>query len=60
MQVSPASYHFIPLRSKYFPQHPVLKHPQSQNISIMSTMVFKQEMYLGVVYGYVPFPKYLE
>jgi hypothetical protein len=24
----PASHHFLPLRSKYFPQHPVLKHPQ--------------------------------
>jgi hypothetical protein len=24
-QFSPASCHFIPLRSKYFPQHPVLK-----------------------------------
>jgi hypothetical protein len=23
------SYHFIPLRSKHSPQHPVLKHPQS-------------------------------
>jgi hypothetical protein len=29
MQLSPASYHFIPLRSKYSPQHPVLKHPPS-------------------------------
>jgi hypothetical protein len=28
MQFSPASYHFISLRSKHFPQHPVLKHPQ--------------------------------
>jgi hypothetical protein len=28
-QFSPASYHFIPLRSKYSPQHPVLKHPHS-------------------------------
>jgi len=24
---SPASCHFLPLRSKYFPQHPLLKHP---------------------------------
>jgi hypothetical protein len=23
----PTSYHFVPLRSKYSPQHPVLKHP---------------------------------
>jgi hypothetical protein len=29
MQFSPTSYDFIPLRSKYSPQHPVLKHPQS-------------------------------
>jgi hypothetical protein len=29
MQLSPTSYYFIPLWSKYSPQHPVLKHPQS-------------------------------
>jgi hypothetical protein len=29
MQFSPPSRHFIPLWSKYPPQHPVLKHPQS-------------------------------
>jgi hypothetical protein len=29
MQFSPASCHFIPLWSKYSPQHHVLKHPQS-------------------------------
>jgi hypothetical protein len=28
MQFSPTCYHFISLRSKYSPQHPVLKHPQ--------------------------------
>jgi hypothetical protein len=28
MQSSPASRHFLPLRSKYSPQHPVLKQPQ--------------------------------
>jgi hypothetical protein len=27
MQFSPISHHFIPPRSKYYPQHPVLKHP---------------------------------
>jgi hypothetical protein len=26
-QFSPTSCHFISLRSKYSPQHPVLKHP---------------------------------
>jgi hypothetical protein len=29
MQFSPMSSHFISLRSKYSPQHPVLNHPQS-------------------------------
>jgi hypothetical protein len=29
MQLSPLSRHIIPLLSKYPPQHPVLKHPQS-------------------------------
>jgi hypothetical protein len=28
MQFSPISLHFISLRTKYSPQHPVLKHPQ--------------------------------
>jgi hypothetical protein len=28
-EFSPTSYDFIPLRSKYSPQHPVLKPPQS-------------------------------
>jgi hypothetical protein len=27
MKFSPATYHFIPVWSKYSPQHPVLKHP---------------------------------
>jgi hypothetical protein len=29
MQFSPSYYHFIPFLSKYSPQNPVLKHPQS-------------------------------
>jgi hypothetical protein len=29
MQSSPTSRHYLPLRSKYSPQHPVLRHPQS-------------------------------
>jgi len=28
-----ASCHFLPLRFKYSPQHPVLKHPQSMLLS---------------------------
>jgi hypothetical protein len=29
MQSSPASCHFLPLRSRDSPEHPVLKHPPS-------------------------------
>jgi hypothetical protein len=29
IQFSPTSYHFIPLRSKYSPHYPLLKHPVS-------------------------------
>jgi hypothetical protein len=29
VQLSPFSRYFVPLRSKYSPQHPVLEHPQS-------------------------------
>jgi hypothetical protein len=28
MQISPSGYYFIPLHSKYSPQHTILKHPQ--------------------------------
>ena len=28
MQLSPFPCHLVPLRSKYSPQHPILKHPQ--------------------------------
>jgi hypothetical protein len=28
MQLSPFLCHLVPLRSKYSPQHPILKHPQ--------------------------------
>jgi hypothetical protein len=31
MQFPPISRHIIPLWSKYSPQHPVLKHPQSED-----------------------------
>jgi hypothetical protein len=29
MQSSPASLHFLRLGSKYYPQHPIPKHPKS-------------------------------
>jgi hypothetical protein len=46
MQHSPASRHFLPLMSKYSPQHPVLKHPQSMfflNVRIQVSYSFKTE-----------------
>jgi len=33
MQSSPASLHFLSLMSKYSPQHPVLRHPHSVEVS---------------------------
>jgi len=35
MQSSPASRHFLPLRSKYSPQHPVLYTPSSYDLSLL-------------------------
>jgi hypothetical protein len=34
MQFSPISRHFIPLRSKYSPQHPVLKFLHGGSITV--------------------------
>jgi len=34
MQSSPVSCHFLPLRYKYSPQHPVLIHPQSSTLTV--------------------------
>jgi hypothetical protein len=30
VRLSPFSRYFIPVRTKYSPQHPVLEHPQSK------------------------------
>jgi hypothetical protein len=35
MQFSPASCHFVPLRSEYSPQNPVLRHPQRMVLPLM-------------------------
>jgi hypothetical protein len=40
MQSSPASRHFLPLRSKYSPQHPFLTHPQSMFIPSFERQIF--------------------
>jgi hypothetical protein len=34
MQFSSPSHHFIPLRSKYSPKHPVLLQPQSVTLNV--------------------------
>jgi hypothetical protein len=39
-QLSLPSRHFIPLRSKYLPQHPVLKHPQSMFLPLCQRTCF--------------------
>jgi hypothetical protein len=55
MQLSPFLCYFIPLRSKYSPQHPVLKHPQSirfpqcQRPSLRSTKTTGRIMVLYIL-----------
>jgi hypothetical protein len=50
MQFSPISCHFLSLRSKYSPQHPVLKHPQS-----MITHICSQFLYIHIYsFGNIP------
>jgi hypothetical protein len=40
VQFSITSYHFIPLRSKNSPQHPVLNHPSVYVPSLMTETTF--------------------
>jgi hypothetical protein len=40
MQFSPASCHFVSLRSKYSLQYPVLKHPQPVFLSYSSILYY--------------------
>jgi hypothetical protein len=45
MQSSPASRHFLPLRSKYSPWHSVLKHPQScSSISVRDQVSYPHKI----------------
>jgi hypothetical protein len=39
MQFSPTSYHFIPIRSKFSPQHPVLKYPLSMEFPTVTRTI---------------------
>jgi hypothetical protein len=40
MQFPPISRHIIPLRSKYSPQHPVIKHPHILSLGNIYTEIF--------------------
>jgi hypothetical protein len=55
MQYPPASCHFLHLRSKYSPQHPVLNHPQSmffpQCENITAEVIIQMSYFMGSVLG---------
>jgi hypothetical protein len=45
MQFPPISRHIIPLRSKYSPQQPVLKHSQSVFLPLMLKTKFRTQRF---------------
>jgi hypothetical protein len=47
---APASYYFVPHRSRYSAQHPVLKHPQSYVLSSMPETKFHIRSKLQAIY----------
>jgi hypothetical protein len=56
MQFSPSSFHFISLWSKYSPQHPVVKHPQSvflpsDPIALTNLRIIKNRVIMRNEYG---------
>jgi hypothetical protein len=55
MQFSPISHHFIPLQSKYSPQHPVFKHHQSTFLPSCQRSSFKPVQNHKQNYGFVYF-----
>jgi hypothetical protein len=46
---SQASLYFFPLRSKYSPQHPVLKYPQSMFVLNVRDQVSQPENTTGII-----------
>jgi hypothetical protein len=59
MQSSPASRHFLPLRSKYSPQRPVLKHLQSELRLYFNLYFLKQEtVRQKVLFSWVVLPHF--
>jgi hypothetical protein len=51
MQSSPEFLHFLPLRSKYSPQHPVLKLPRSFERLKYTELQFYVFLYMDVKIG---------
>jgi hypothetical protein len=60
MQFSPTSCHFIPLRSKYSPKHPVLNLCSSLNVRDQFSHPYKTtgKIIVYVVYSFVYFNLY--
>jgi hypothetical protein len=52
-QFSPASCHFIPPWFKYFPQHPVLKHPQTERFQVLKAAIMKMAVFWVVAPGFL-------
>jgi len=58
MQSSPTSHHFLPLTSKYSPQHPVLKHSHlysSLSVRDQLSHAYKTSDKIISLYSSVPF-----
>jgi hypothetical protein len=53
MQFSPTSLHFIAVRSRYSPQHPVLKHPQSTLTPITHKLNVSGQLWTFSLFWYV-------
>jgi hypothetical protein len=56
MQFRPISRNFISLRSKYFPQHPVLRHPQITQYFVLDNnariaSIYKSELLVHIIYA---------
>jgi hypothetical protein len=51
MQSSLASRHFLPLRSKYSPQHPVLRHPQAMRDQVSHPYKRRGSSYVVILFA---------
>jgi len=60
MQSSPASRHFLPHRSKYSPQHPVLKHNLCSSHSVRDQVSHPYKTVGKIIVLYILIFKFLE